>query len=343
MNTIPELCHQLKYHFTPKNTNVSRPVHTWSEPDRLHDDITNAYVIIFKTKGCRWAHTSGCTMCGYFNDTAWKKVTRKDIKQQLNAALKGYNQEKIVKIFTSGSFFDPTELSPTMQQEILTSFAHTAEKISVESRPEFLTATTLSKYKDHCAPGLCEIGIGLETATDYIRTHCINKGFSFSSYKKAAQTMQKKNIDVKTYVLLKPPFLTEQQAINDAITTIEKSDPYTTLISLNPTTVQKNTVVEYLWRRDHYRPPWLWSVMEVLKKASTTTTHRIQCDIVGGGSRRGAHNCSSCDKESIKKIQTFSLHQDPTIFTTISCSCKKHWQDQLVIEPLSFGSIIDTT
>ena len=51
-------------------------------------------------------------MGGYFNDSIWKDVSDKDILAQFDNAMTKYNDEKFVKIFTSGSFFDDKEIKP---------------------------------------------------------------------------------------------------------------------------------------------------------------------------------------------------------------------------------------
>jgi archaeosine synthase beta-subunit len=186
-----------------------------------------------------------------------------------------------------------------------------------------------------------EVGIGLETSNDLIREKAINKGFTFKDYLTAATLLRQQNIGVKTYVLLKPPFLTEHEALSDCLVTAKDTNACTDLLSLNPTNIQRHTVVEYLWNRDQYRPPWLWSIVEFLKQSKTLTDAIVKCDVVGGGSIRGAHNCGICDKNVLHAIQEFSLTQDTGAFQGLSCSCQEQWCDQLDLESLSFGSYVD--
>jgi uncharacterized Fe-S cluster-containing MiaB family protein len=40
-------------------------------------------------------------------------------------------------------------------------------------------------------------------------------------------------------------------------------------------------------------------------------------------------------------IADFSLMQDEKVLEDLSCDCKERWLDQLDIENLSFGSIVD--
>ena len=114
------------------------------------------------------------------------------------------------------------------------------------------------------------------------------------------------------------------------------------ILSFNPTSIQKNTLVEYLWRRNQYRPPWLWSIIDILTYAADQTDMiRLQCDITGGGKKRGAHNCPQCDEQVLTAIKEFSLNQKAQTFQVLTCSCQQLWKDQLYLEPISFGSTID--
>jgi len=280
-------------------------------------------------------------MCGYFNDSMLSAVSEKDLLSQFENALQGYKNEKIVKIFTSGSFLDPSEIPVPVQQQILTTLNNTAEKISVESRPEYITEKSLGAIQKNIPLKEFEVGIGLETSNDLVREKAINKGFMFQDFKKAAVLLKKHKAHVKTYVLLKPPFLTEKESLNDCINTAKDSAPYTDLLSLNPTNIQRHTVVEYLWNRNQYRPPWLWSIVTFLQQSKTITDAFVKCDVVGGGSIRGAHNCGICDKRVVHAIEEFSLTQDNEVFSDLSCRCQEQWQDQLDMESLSFGSLVD--
>ena len=342
MNPIAEFCRELKTGFTPKTRDPTKPVRFWSEPDRYKDTIRNAFVIILRTKGCSWAQHSGCSMCGYFNDSAWDTVTSDDIIKQYQHAMEAYHDEAVVKIFTSGSFLDETEVPRASQDYIIKDLSDKTEKIMFESRPLYVTDKRLNTISHDVSDIDIEIGIGLETADDTIRTYSINKGFRFEDYQKAATTIQNHHMLLKTYILIKPIFLTEKEAINDAIQTVRAVKETADTISFNPCNVQRNTLTEYLWKRDQYRAPWLWSVIEILKESKHIAPKiRLQCDIAGGGSRRGAHNCRNCDSNVLDAIATFSLTQDETVFSQLNCSCKEQWYDQLDLESLTFGSIVD--
>ncbi|MBU0497218.1 MAG: archaeosine biosynthesis radical SAM protein RaSEA [Candidatus Thermoplasmatota archaeon] len=341
MSLLTPFCQQLKQQYIPKQRSTTHPVRCWSETDRHHTSIVDAFVIILRTTGCSWSHTDGCSMCGYFTDSAPDSLTTKDIETQVHQAMQRYHGEPVLKIFTSGSFFDTKEISRSLQQKILSLCATQAKKIVFESRPEYITKASIDLLTPFLKKTEIEVGIGLETANDLIREHAINKGFSYDDYLTAATSLQNNNIGVKTYVFVKPLFLTEKDAINDALNTVETVKNISTTISFNPANIQRHTVMEYFWRRQYYRPPWLWSILEILSESKQKTTTRLQCDIVGGGSHRGAHNCPACDKEILEKIRTLSLTQHTDKISSLSCNCKKIWTAQCNTEKLTFGSIID--
>ena len=341
MNEITAFCQSFKKEFTPRSQNPREPVRCWSEKDVLDGKVVDAYVIILRTRGCSWALSSGCTMCGYFNDSMFTAISQEDLLVQFEKAMQSYKGEKIIKLFTSGSFLDGSEIPFVVQHHILSKVASQAEKISIESRPEYITEKTIESIQKNIPIKEFEIGIGLETSNDLVREKAINKGFTFHEYKNVAQLLKKHTINVKTYVLMKPPFLTEKESLYDCIRTTRDSKKYTDSISLNPTNVQRHTVVEFLWKRNQYRPPWLWSIVEYLQQSKNITDALVKCDLVGGGSMRGPHNCGICDQKVLQAITEFSLTQKKDVFRGFTCDCQEQWRDQLELEHLSFGSLVD--
>lgn len=343
MKELAEFSRSLKKDFKPKTTNPREPVNCWSEKDVLNNKIVDTFVIVFRTRGCSWALNSGCSMCGYFNDSSWYNLSDDDLLAQFDTAMEKYKGQRFIKIFNSGSFFDDKEISQNVRKEILHRLFRDVDKVSVESRPDFITDEKLDEIKNIAGLKTFEIGIGLETADDFIREYCINKGFTFDDYKKAANLVKKHGFNLKTYILVKPPFISEKKAIDDAVKTVEKIKDITDVISFNPCTVQRNTVVELLWKHHEYRPPWLYSIIEILRKSKKIADGLLlKCDVTGGGSIRGAHNCKSCDKIYLKAIFDFSLKQDIKIFNNLEeCECREKWLDQLDIEEFGFDSLVD--
>lgn len=313
----------------PRSRNPNQYVGQWVEKDVLNEEIVDAFVMILRTEGCHWARKSGCSMCGYINDTAGQEVGGPELLHQFGEVMKRYSNERIVKIFTSGSFFNDDEVPKAVQDQILGELADKAEKIIIETRPEFVLKEQLESL---VGSDKIEVAIGLESANDFILEHSINKGFRAADYEKAAIVLNGLNIPIKTYLLVKPPFLTEMEAIKDAVSSARFASKYSKTISFNPVNVQKFTLVERLWRNGEYRPPWLWSVVEVLKQSSKLDDVRIMSSPTGGGTIRGARNCGKCDEEVLRAIEEFSLSQDVSSLEDLECECREQWRDILGVE-----------
>ncbi len=323
MKELAELAKNFK---RGKVKKVKKP-RIWKEKDVLDGKIVDAFVFILHTTGCRWAKQSGCTMCGYFKESY--EAGREELEKQIEQALKSYEGETIVKIFTSGSFFDEKEIHLDLQASILKKFEK-AEKIIVESRPEFIDV--LEELKTDVR---LEVAMGLESANDKVLKYSINKGFTFQKWRKSAEKVKEYGKELKVYILIKPPFLTEKEAIEDAIYTVEKVSDIADTISFNPVAIHGKTVVEFLWKRGLYRPPWLWSVLKILKESKEMYDGLIKCDIVAGGKERGSHNCGKCDENVMKIIKKFSLTQE--FKEEIHCNCEEEWRDILEIEEFFRG------
>jgi radical SAM enzyme (TIGR01210 family) len=249
-----------------------------------------------------------------------------------NAMSRSNPEVSVVKIYTSGSFLDPQEMPPEARDEILKRLETMGiKKLVIESRPEYITRESVEKCLSHLET---EFAMGLETTNDLIREHIIHKGFTFQDFISASQEVHAHGGRVKAYFLLKPPLLSEGQALKDAITSVRQARPFADVLSLNLCNIQRNTQVERMWERGEFRPPWLWSALEVLKSVPGP----IVCDPVGAGTRRGPHNCGKCDASVAEAIREHALLQNVDAFQKLDCECKAAWRDLMELEEESFGT-----
>ncbi|MFW6384453.1 MAG: archaeosine biosynthesis radical SAM protein RaSEA [Halodesulfurarchaeum sp.] len=309
----------------------TEPTQVWVDEDLTPDGLVDSLTIILDTGGCRWARAGGCTMCGYVSDSENADgVSHEALLAQIDAALEREAEQAngpadLVKLYSSGSVLDDREVGPESRAAIAERFAD-RERIVLESLPDFVAPDRLDPFLD---AGLAtDVAIGVETASDRIRRDCVNKYFDFADVIAAAETAQEAGAGVKAYLLLKPPFLTEAEAIEDAVTSVERLAPYAHTVSINPTTVMGDTLVEELFEADGYRPPWLWSVAEVLERTADADPIVVS-DPVGAGSERGPHNCGECDETVERAIEDFNRRQDPTVFGEVTCECELTWETVL--------------
>ena len=297
----------------------------WMEKENMGGEIVDALVVVLRTRGCRWGWRSGCTMCGYLWDALPNAGGEDVIRQMRNVVgtLSRSRRPGVVKIFTSGSFLDDLEVPPEARSEIFSMLSDAGvERVVVESRPEYVVEGSLEPMHD---VGLeVEVALGLESSNDLVRERCINKGFTFAAYKRAAGLLREAGLRVRTYLLLKPPLLTEKEALEDVFSSAGDSAPLSDVISINPMNIQKGTVVEMLWKEG------LRTIYSRLPPGVKVVSHPT-----GGGSRRGVHNCGRCDRAVLDAVRTFSLHGNVEVLDAVldgrevSCTCLDSWRDQL--------------
>jgi radical SAM enzyme (TIGR01210 family) len=311
-----------------RELDLRKPVTVWRSQDLEDGRTAEALTMILRTVGCRW---NRCTMCGYAGEGA--PASAADLIAQFECALERSSPDvSVVKIYTSGSFLDPDEMPVEARDEILKRLETLGiKKLVIETRPEYVTAQTVEICQSRLPT---EFAIGLETTNDLIREKAIRKGFSFQDFALASETVHRQGGRVKAYLLLKPPLLSEGQAMRDAIASARAARSHADILSLNLCNVQRNTLVERMWERGEFRPPWLWSALEVLKSVPGP----IVCDPVGAGTRRGPHNCGECDESVAEAIRTHALSQDVAPLHSLDCQCKSTWIELMEVEEESFGT-----
>ena len=312
------------------------PTRVWLDEDNTPDGVVDSLTIILNTGGCRWARAGGCTMCGYVAESVeGGTVAHEDLMAQIQVCLDHEDEQEDdsgkemnhraeqVKIYTSGSFLDEREVPAETREAIAETFAD-RERIVLESLPDFVDRESLAPFTER---GLeTDVAIGLETATDRIRHDCVNKYFDFASFEHAATEAVTAGAGIKAYLLMKPLFLSEGEAIADMEDSIRRcaSVEGVHTVSMNSTNVQRYTMVDDIYFAGGYRPPWLWSVAAVLESTADADV-LVVSDPVGHGSDRGPHNCGECDERVQRAIKDFNLRQDPSVFGQVSCACRETW------------------
>ncbi|RQG92846.1 TIGR01210 family radical SAM protein [Natrarchaeobius halalkaliphilus] len=312
------------------------PTRVWLDEDNTPNGVKTSLTIILNTGGCRWARAGGCTMCGYVAESVdGGSVSHEALLDQIDVCLEHEAENatepaELIKIYTSGSFLDEREVSGRTRRAIADAFSD-RERMVVESLPDFVDREKLSEFTRH---GLdTDVAIGLETASDRVRHDCVNKYFDFTDFEDACaeavaadDERESAAAGIKAYLLMKPPFLTESEAVEDMVSSVERCSAVEGChtVSMNPCNVQRYTMVDDLYFNDGYRPPWLWSVAHVLRETADVDAIVVS-DPVGHGSDRGPHNCGECDDLVQKAIKDFGLRQDPSVFEQVSCECERTW------------------
>jgi hypothetical protein len=304
----------------------------WKEGDMAGGEKVKAMVMIMRTNGCCWVKHGGCTMCGY-REASLINVTPEDLLGQLEQAKSKYKDEPFVKMYTSGSFLDDNEVPPQVRETIFDTFKD-CKRLLFESRPEFITPDVVGSL-----PKNVTVALGLESSNPEVLKTSVHKGFTPEDIKRAGELLKDNGLGVRTYLLLKPPFMTERMAIEDSVNSARFADPFSDEISINPLNVQRATYVERLWKRGEFRSPWIWSLIEVFRQLHGTVNARLMSSPSGGGAMRGVHNCGECDQKVLDAIEKFSYSQDINDLN-VTCKCIPKWEAYMRSETI-LGSPAD--
>ncbi|MHA2365091.1 MAG: archaeosine biosynthesis radical SAM protein RaSEA [Candidatus Hodarchaeales archaeon] len=314
-----------------EKTTLSKPVST--------EKSIKALTMVIPTIGCSWAlsKSGGCSMCGYINDSTLDSKTNPEFHflQEWEKYHERMQEIESVKLYNSGSFLDPKEIPFDSQKRIVAKIAEYPNicELVIESLPELVNKhlKVLKELVNIFGGRPILVGLGLESSNDYINRSYVNKSFYFKQFVKCVKNIYDVGAIPKAYLLLKPPFLTEKEAIEDAVQSIK--DTFSSgckVVSLNPVVIHADTLVDQMYKRDEYQPPWLWSVLEVLKRVHPFKPKdgTLICEVIAGGKERGAHNCGLCDMKVLQEIEYYSLYNkfSPVVDKLDCIECKSQWQ-----------------
>ena len=312
---------------------ATEPATVYKTPEILPDGTPcTAATVIFRTRGCVWWWKSGCTFCGYFNDVR-DDVTADDLFAQWEESkrrLDDFEGCSMVKVYTSGTFFEDRENPPEWQEAILKETHERGLHLVIEAQAQMCTPEKLAWVAER-HPG-CTVAIGLEAYDDTVLRFHVNKGFSTKQWHRSIDMLRENGLRVKTYLLFKPPFMSEGDALQHTSKWISQVAPLSDDVSVNPMNIQKRTIVERLFRNREYRPPWLWSLVEMLEQVHDDVLRagaRIIVHPTAGGRIRGAHNCGACDMDIVAAIERYSVSGDIGEFAGLDCDCKRVWRTEV--------------
>lgn len=327
----------------------TRPVTCYTTPERLPDGTpTTALTVILHTKGCHWWWSSGCTFCGYYNDTR-DDIEGPELLAQWEKALDRDDLDAIgmLKVYTSGSLLEDREIALEAQERVLADAHRLGMHLIVESRTEQLTPEKLAWATSH-NPSFT-VAIGLEAHDDEVLRFHVNKGFSVAGWERAVSNLRDAGLGVKTYLILKPPFMSEGDALEHAVAWVASVADASDEISVNPMNIQKGTVIDRLYRAREYRPPWLWTLVDLIRRSHAVLNpeggearSRLIVHPTAGGKRRGSHNCGACDGDVVAAIEHYAVEQDVSVFDGLDCACRARWkaevsEDLTSVIPLGVG------
>jgi radical SAM enzyme (TIGR01210 family) len=303
------------------------------EREEFFDGASRKRLVIYLlSQGCDWAlrNAHGCTMCGHLaRQTRQLAMPAGSQERQFFSVFDAtdWSRFPILNLYNNGSFLNDGEVPAQERRSILRAIGANPHirMVVLESRPEFVREENVRELAELLPGKHVELAIGLETEDDERRAVCINKGFTLRQYQRAAALVTR-HLKLRTYVLLKPPFYSEAEATEDAVATIRQAFASgSTTVSLEPCTIQAYTLAEYLSACGLYRPPWLWTIVEVLRRAAGLGKVVVGMFQFYPAPTLVPHNCAACNDRVLAQLRQYNRTLDLVAFEGSTCACVSDW------------------
>lgn len=317
------------------------------------DGVACGRIIIYlRSSGCSWAlgprnglngrieFRAGCIDCEHsVADTTWGiPISTSDYITQFDSELQKYSgsAHPVLCVYNEGSFFNERELPATARREILRCVGHREQTRSLilESLPEYLNPGILEETVELLQGKHLEIGVGLESSNQMIRDLCVNKPYSLQQFDASMQLINQ-YADSLAYVLLKPSFLEEHEAVADAIATARYAFEHgAKCVSIEPVNVSEFNMAGTLARLGLFQKAWLWSVLEVAIESSRFGSVRIGGYQFAPAYRDHPSSCGLCGPRIQASIERFNVSGEVQVLKDISdCRCRAEWKKIMVPSP----------
>jgi len=324
-------------------------------------------MIVLRSNGCQHYKTNGgCSMCAHLNGAPlMEKITHENYVMQWNSVIDGsfnesattkfnLNDYPVVCVYNLGSLLNPEEISFDTVKYIFASLNQYkgVKKVIIESRAEYVTEDALSAIRE-VYDGIVEVGIGVESTDYLVRELCHHKAIDDTKIiTDAVEMLHRFNMKALAYVNFKPVFLTESEAIDDAIKTSVDcfSKFHFDAVSVEPTSLQENSLANFMYDLGLYRVPWLWSLRDIIhgiydgtgtKKLDIRLGGYFDEEVLSGSQGTGfadrneifphmtSSNCSHCTNEFVDAIKQFNMTYDVKDLDKVKpCPhCYSLWED----------------
>lgn len=270
--------------------------------------IEDTAIIFLTNRECPYH----CLMCDLWKNTTDDTVPLGSIPIQIETALKHVGHARHIKLYNSGSFFDPRAI-PEEDYAPIASLLKDFETVIVESHPRFVNERVL-RFRDLLGSDL-EVAMGLETVNpDTIRI--LNKRMTLEDFENTVGFLAHNGMRSRAFVLLRPPFHTEQEGVFWA----ERSVDFAFEAGVECCTVipvrAGNGAMDRLKDEGHFTPPHIRSLETVHEYGIRRQKGRMFADTWDLGMFSDCGDCLTARTERLTHMNHQQVVDEP-----IGCLC----------------------
>lgn len=277
-----------------------RPYEFFIEPE--HDasgTVVDVATLFLTNRECPFR----CLMCDLWKHTLTESVSAGDIPEQIRWALEQLPPAQHIKLYNSGNFFDAKAIPPEDYGDIA-ELVRGYGTVIIENHPNLCDDKCL-RFRDLIAPAQLEIALGLETCHPQLLAS-INKQMTLEDFDRAAGFLQANGIRLRAFLLLKPPFLEEHEAVEWTLKSIEYAfDKGVDCCAVIPTRAG-NGIMDRLETAGHFKPPRGASLEQVLQLGLQMQRGRVFVDL---WDVERFFPCDRCRAERLSRLNEMNLSQ----------------------------------
>ncbi|HWL74935.1 MAG TPA: hypothetical protein VNQ74_13785, partial [Burkholderiaceae bacterium] len=260
--------------------------------------IENVATIFLTNRECPFT----CLMCDLWKNTLDEPVAVGDIPRQIDFALDRLPAAEHIKLYNSGNFFDPHAIPVEDYSEIAARLPG-FRTVIVENHPR-LCGDDCLRFRD-AIDGTLEVALGLETTHPEVLRR-LNKQMTLDDFQRAAAFLLRENIQLRTFILLRPPFLSEAEGIDWAMHSID----YAFSLGIRCCSVVPsragNGIMEHLQTGGQFAPPELRSMEAVLERGIRLGRGRVFMDLWDAAQ---FSKCDRCGPARVERMRQMNLTQ----------------------------------
>jgi radical SAM enzyme (TIGR01210 family) len=250
-----------------------------------------------------------CLMCDLWRNTLTESVPVGAIPAQIDHALLNLSPARQIKLYNSGSFFDPHAIPPQDYAAIAQRVGR-FDRVIVENHPALIGDACL-RFRDMFS-GKLEIAMGLETAHPEVLAR-LNKRMTLDQFSGAADFLQRNGIDLRVFILVQPPYMDAAEALMWAERSLDFAmEQGATAATLIPTR-GGNGAMEELAANGDFSPPALHTLESAMEYGLGLEAGRVFADLWG------LHeSCVYCHEQRAGRLRQMNLQQ--VVMDRIPCS-----------------------
>jgi hypothetical protein len=293
-----------------KNSVDPRKPYAWLvEKERsVNGEVEDTGIIFLTNRECAYH----CLMCDLWKNTTDVSVPVGAIPDQIEWALERMPDARHLKLYNSGSFFDFRAI-PVEDYPRIASLVSHFDTVIVESHPKLIGEKVL-QFRDMLKPEL-HVAMGLETVKPDLLLR-LNKKMTLQDFTHSVSFLTSHGILPRAFLLLRPPFLTEEEGIYWA----ERSLDFAFRVGVECCTVipvrAGNGAMDKLMENGHFSKPDIRSLEKVLEYGIGLNSGRVFADL---WDLKLFSNCSECFDHRAERMNRMNLEQ--ILPLAVECTC----------------------